>query len=130
MTSRDISGTTSTGQTVVLSAVVGESWDFVDTIADANGNPLDISSGYVLKMRVGFSTPLDLSTEADDPTTLGIELTGTTGQYQINVDKTTASAFVAGIYPFDLWYETSTQQKIIYSGKVNITQNTTPVPIS
>ena len=90
------------------------------------GSPINLT-GYVIKLTIGFQTPLVLSTSNG-----GIEvINAAAGQFQINMSSAQTAAFVPGIYPYDIWFEYQSSPPVenqLWTGTVSVLQSETIVP--
>lgn len=91
-----------------------------------NGSPMNLT-GATIKMTIGFSTPLVLSTGNG-----GIEIVNAAaGQFQINLSSDETAAFVPGIYPYDMWIESQSSPPVenqYVTGNISVIQSITVVP--
>lgn len=91
-------GTPEHGFVVYMLIAAGETVAVPLAITDVDGNPVNIT-GYTMKMRIDFSSPLDLTTGNG-----GITIVSAVGgTAQINIPDNVSGVFTPGKYPFDFW---------------------------
>lgn len=82
-------------------------------------------TGYAIKMRINFPTPLDLNT-----TNGGITITNAVGGLaRINIADTVTEEFEIGTFPYDLFTISGSGQSICwFSGDFVVQAGITPIP--
>jgi hypothetical protein len=112
-------GNANTGFLTTLSLPQGETVAQSVTVQNTN------LTGYTLKMRINFSTPLDLTTNNG-----GITLPdAANGLAQINITDSATADFAPGSYPYDLWMiSPSGIATRLLNGSFIVQPQITPIP--
>ena len=100
----------------------GADFVFGCTAKDANGNPMDISSGYTAysQMRKYYSS--------SDYTTLNTSITGSTGSILISLGATATEDIKPGIYFYDVEVHGTNSVKRVVQGMITVYPEVTKIP--
>ena len=97
---------------------------FTGTNSDAT--PLNLS-GAIIKMTIGFDTPLELTTFNG-----GIIVTdAANGKFTVNMSSNMTALFIPGAYPYDLWIQPQLSPPVetqYITGDIYVNQSVTVVP--
>ncbi len=113
------------GQKLNASFAQGETIG-INFIATINGAPINLT-GTIIKLTIGFPEP-----ETFNNLNGGITITNPlAGNFILNLTSDETADFAPGIYPYDLWIETSTSPPIetqYITGNISVIESVTAVP--